>query len=90
MDQIESLIAKIKPGHVIIHMSFQLNIDDDFNLLSTEMITKELMIDSDEMKQFLDSCVGEYTFNNDEYTISFNDNRDYVRYLLTLEDKNTS
>ena len=87
MDQITTLTAKIKSGHAVTHLSFQLNIDDDYTLLAAEIVDAEVIVSSNEMQEFLDNCIGEYKFNADDHTITFTNNQDYVRYLLAMKDE---
>ena len=86
MEQIEIYTARIKDGHAVIYMNFQANFNDDSEFLSVDLTDTRTTVTSEILQEFLDSCVGEYKINNDDYTIEFSDITDFVNYLLTIDD----
>lgn len=84
MDQIAPLTAKLKRGHVVMHSYFSLTLGVNYEVLTGEPINTEINVLTDDMQNFLDSCIGDYKFNFDDYSITFTDSRDYVNYLLAI------
>ena len=85
MEKIKNLTTKIKYGHVMIRMNLNVQFTDDMDYFESDIVDAEIVIKSDEFQKFLDSCVGTYSFDIDQYSITFTNTQDYVNYLLVLE-----
>jgi len=83
----ETLTAKIKEGHLVINITYRLSFDDDSNLVSAEPEDNYRYVWSDSMDDFLANCFGEYKVNATEFTLTFSDSRDYMRYCLAIDSE---
>jgi uncharacterized protein YneR len=90
MIQDEYYISQIKSNQLsfdeeyISYHNHNLNLES-YNssvIASIPKITCKYKI-TDELKWFLNSCFGRYYIDDIQWTITFEDNRDYVEYELT-------
>ena len=78
-------------GHLALNITYQINLDDNNRIVSAE-IDKDNEIKffwSDVMKEFISTCFGTYEVNIYDYTITFSDSRDYMRYCLEIAQNNS-
>ena len=73
-------------NHLSINVVYHLTLDDDKRILSAEIDSDRKFSWSNTMTEFLSYCLGEYTVNND-LTLTFTDTRDYMRYLLIVNNE---
>lgn len=89
MEQItKPLTAKIKSGHYILVLDVTIDNDSNGNIIILDTnISNEIELSSS-FRSFLDTCIGNYTFNVSEsaVTITFEDSRDFVQYLLSTDE----
>lgn len=71
-----------KPGHVTMMLTIAFATDDTGGIgrCDTEISGYSF---SRELQAFLSECQGEYSISPNDLSITFADNRDYVRYVLT-------
>lgn len=81
------MIAKINKANMTILMKFDVNFDDNDQFVD---ITEKSMTPtfSPQLETFLNSCRGRFAVDLSEFTISFDDNRDFVEYSLKFDDVN--
>jgi GH25 family lysozyme M1 (1,4-beta-N-acetylmuramidase) len=83
------VIAKISSNHMTVCLSFNLDIDDDGNLL--DCIEKSISpCFSDAMQDFLNLCQGKYFVDVITHSITFENNQDFMQYSLCIQDNEDS
>ena len=87
MEQItKPLTAKIKPGHGVMMLSFYVDNEDNGDLVINLNKTKNEFEVTDKFQAFLDTCFGSYTINSSEWSVTFEDSRDFMHYQLAVAD----
>jgi len=89
--------AKIPAGHARLFLTYKITLEDDTT--STETVDvgdatvnsfKEAEMQlSEELRSFIDECVGQIHLSKETFDISFSDSKDFVKFSLTeFSEKN--
>lgn len=83
------LTAKIKSGHMTMMLSFNMEHDENNNLIKISFDDNKTEYElSEAMQLFVNSCFGKCIINPNSFTITFTDSRDFMQYQLTEGDEN--
>lgn len=85
-----NLDARIPSGHMWLAMTFTIRFreDDDQDDPSSPDFNDAGVGMSDELKSFLEECIGEIELDKKQFRIRFSDPRDFMRFkLLDLEPR---
>jgi hypothetical protein len=74
-------------GGLILNITYNLTFDETGNLVDVKSNDGMISILSSKLKTFLDSCIGDYTINQQDFTITFTDSRDFMQYHLVEDDR---
>lgn len=71
-------------GFLTLNITYNLTLDDHNTITSATLNDDIKFFWNDVMDDFLSTCFGTYEVNVNDYTLTFTDPRDYMRFCLEI------